>query len=89
LFDQAHPAAYSPFSRDRQNGEKRVAKEKAALRLGDHVRYGDFRDLVREMRQWQQAYFKDRSQVALQFAKQLEERVDKAIESRGLFDDDD
>ena len=53
------------------------------------MRYGDFRDLVREMRQWQQAYFKDRSQVALQFAKQLEERVDKAIESRGLFDDDD
>jgi len=51
-----------------------------------------FRQLVREMRQAQRAYFKGRSPDAMAEAKRLEYRVDRELEGDGrptLFGEDE
>ena len=41
----------------------------------------DFLDLVKEMRDQQKKYFRDRSNHSLSLSKELERRVDREIES--------
>lgn len=53
----------------------------------------EFRDLVRRMRAKQKDYFRSRSPETLRECKDLERRVDEALESRvktpSMFDQED